>query len=450
MRVPWPRSLSARLMVLVLSLFIAGGGLIATVAWWQALTEADELFDAQLAQLAQTLLGVAARAPDAGVAEISTAVHKYQEKLLFQVWHSPPDEPRHLQIKSWGAPDVALPTAAEGYANVTWEGRKWRLYAESRADTDMHAIVAQDRAVRDELADEVARHALLPLAAGSAVLAVILAVAVRRALAPLRRLADAVDARTPRRLTALELPDTPRELDSVVAALNVLFERVDAALQNERRFTADAAHELRTPLAALQAQVQAAQLAPDGAARRAALDKCLRAQSRMTHLVEQLLTLARLEAHTLPQLQDTDAAALLQEVCAELAPQALAAGVDLDLAAPPQCHLAAQPELLGILARNLVDNAIRYSPRGARVTVTLELAAQDMKLMVEDGGPGVAPEQLARLGERFMRLAPHQAPGVGLGLSIVRRIAALHRARLEFSNRSEGGLRVLLFLPRAA
>ncbi|MBL8473908.1 MAG: sensor histidine kinase N-terminal domain-containing protein [Rhodocyclaceae bacterium] len=445
----WPRSLNARLTLLVLALMLAGGGLLAMVAWWQAVTEADELFDAQLAQLAQTLLGVAERSPDAARMELSTAVHKYQSKLLFQVWHLRGVGTPHLQIKSFGAPDAALPAPADGYGDAHWDGREWRLYAETNVDSGMRAILAQDHAVRDELAEEVARHALLPLAAGGVVLAATLGFAVRRALAPLRRLTAAVDARTPRRLTALELPDTPRELEPVVAALNELFERVDATLQNERRFTADAAHELRTPLAALQAQVQAAQLAPDGAARREALDKCLQAQQRMTHLVEQLLTLARLEAHAVPALQDTDATSLLQNLCADLAPHALAAGVELDLSAPPQCPVRAQGELLSILARNLIDNAIRYSPRGGRVSVTLEVESDNVCLGVEDSGPGVAPEQLARLGERFLRLAPQQAPGVGLGLSIVRRIATLHRAGLNFSNRPEGGLQVRLVLQRA-
>jgi two-component system sensor histidine kinase QseC len=251
----------------------------------------------------------------------------------------------------------------------------------------------------------------------------------------------------------------------------------------ERRFTADAAHELRTPIAAIRAQAQVALAATEEAPRRHALQAVLQGCERATRLVEQLLTLSRLEAEGAPALQPVALDELARQVLAELAPTALDRGQELALEAAPGCRVQAEPTLAAVLLRNLVDNAIRYSPSGARVLVRLAPAGEaapagrdsaidagtravagpqaqapqdarvpadaiGVRLCVEDSGPGLDEAQRARLGERFFRVLGSGASGSGLGWSIVRRIAAAHGARVAVG-RSEalGGLAVRVDWP---
>lgn len=439
-------SIYARLLAMVLAIVALGGALAVIAAWRQARHEADELFDAQLAQTAHTLLELVAHADDDIAGEIRRG-HRYQQKLLFQVWHEEDGE-QQLLLRSSNAPrEPLIELSGEGFSDGTWQARRWRFYQAGGKRNDIRVIVGEDIAVREELARGVAWHSLLPALIGLPLLALLLHLAIRRGTAPLRRLAAALAERGPERLEPVALADVPAELAPVLAALNALLHKLGSALENERRFTSDASHELRTPLAAVQAQLQVANLTTDPTERRAAIDKSLRGIARMTHLVEQLLTLARLEAgERLAEPQTVDAAALVREVCAELGPAALAAKVTLELDAPVTALLAGRPELLAVLARNLVDNAIRYTPAGGRVQVKLIAGQRHVELIVSDNGPGVMPEHLAELGARFRRFGEAGAEGVGLGLSIVKRIAELHSGGVTFED-AQPGLRVRVTLP---
>jgi two-component system sensor histidine kinase QseC len=230
-----------------------------------------------------------------------------------------------------------------------------------------------------------------------------------------------------------------------------MFERVGRLIENERRFTADAAHELRTPLAALRAQAQVAKGAADDTARQHALDGVIEGCDRATRLVDQLLTLARLEPDTARSAVQCDLAGLAREVIAEVAPFAFAKQVDIELRRSDRVSIDAQRELLSVLLRNLVDNAVRYSPRGSNVKVDIVAAGKGAAISVTDEGPGVAANERARLGERFYRVLGTGQTGSGLGLSIVRRIAGLHCARLLFEEGDQGkGLRVIVEFPSTA
>ena len=221
-------------------------------------------------------------------------------------------------------------------------------------------------------------------------------------------------------------------------ALNALFTRINALLVRERRFTSDAAHELRSPLAALRVQTEVVQLAGDDESMREhALDNLTVGIDRATRLVDQLLTLSRLDSLSdLADLEPVDWSLLVPMILVEQDRHAYAAGVILryeqqGIPAP----LQGQALLLSLLVRNLVDNAIRYTPAGGTVTVRLA----ERLLTVEDNGPGVTTEHLARLGERFYRPPGQEQTGSGLGLSIVQRIAGLHGLKISFANRAEGG-----------
>jgi two-component system sensor histidine kinase QseC len=240
-------------------------------------------------------------------------------------------------------------------------------------------------------------------------------------------------------LQPLSLDGAPSEVRPLLLALNGLFERIAALLEAERRFTADAAHELRTPIAAIRTQAQVALGESDDGLRAHALRATLEGCDRATRLVEQLLTLARLEADQELVRSQVDLSALARRVAADLAPAALAKRQQLELGAEQPLVLSGNETLLAVLLRNLLDNAVRYSPAGARVKLVVDARG----LQVHDSGPGMAPEDLARLGERFFRPPGQQASGSGLGWSIVRRIAAVHGLRVQVQRSAElGGLRV--------
>lgn len=443
-------SVYARVLALVMGAMLLGGGLVVFASYRQALHEANELFDAQLAQTGQTLLAIVAHGDDDVAGDLGETAHKYQQRLMFQVWHERHGDWR-LLLRSSNAPAEALPLRKEeGFSSAQWNDRRWRFFAHTDPEHEMRVVVAQQYQFREELARNVAWQNLLPFAIGLPLLAFLLHFAIRGGLQPLRELAGDLAHRAPDRLEPLKMGDPPSELEPVLAALNRLLGQLQGALENERRFTADAAHELRTPLAALQAQLQVAGLAPTETERRSALEKSLRGVSRMTHLVEQLLTLARIEGDTDALARsETDLAGALQMVCGELGSAAAARSISLGLNAPPGVPLAVQPDLFAVLARNLVDNAVRYTAAGGRVEVDLESAEREVVLRVADNGPGVPPERQALLGQRFGRYQEAGPEGVGLGLSIVGRIAELHGGRVEFGPGLDGaGLGVTVRLPR--
>ena len=238
-------------------------------------------------------------------------------------------------------------------------------------------------------------------------------------------------------------------MEPLVRRLDELLVRVDQALQAEQRFTGDAAHELRTPIAALGAQAEVALAASDDAEKRRALVAVLAAARRMGRLVEQLLTLARADSQVAGDWAEVDLVAIAREVIADAVSAGSADTVEIELDAPERLMVAGEPGWLAVLLRNLVENALRFSPDGELVTVSVTRGADGaVVLEVRDRGPGVAPEDLPRLGERFWREARQAGSGSGLGLSIARRVATLHGATLDFGAGEDGsGLVVSLRFP---
>jgi two-component system sensor histidine kinase QseC len=279
--------------------------------------------------------------------------------------------------------------------------------------------------------------------------------AVRLGLAPLRQLSQVIGQRKPQSLKQLESAHMPTEMKPIVEALNALFERIETMVASERRFTADAAHELRTPIAGIRAQAQVAMGAGEDTAQRLhALQSTLAGCDRATRLVEQLLTLARLEATPPPpgsEALSVDVSQVARRVAAELAPAALARHQTLVLEAGDLCPVKGNDALLGVLVRNLLDNALRYSPEGAQIEARVEHGANTTTLTVEDAGPGMSEGDLARLGERFFRVLGHEQTGSGLGWSIVKRIAHVFEAQVSVSRSSRlGGLAVRVTWPNGA
>ena len=441
-------SLRRRLFALLLGGVTAGWLITMVFSYFDAHHEIDELFDAQLAQAAQTLLAFAGEYDDDDdVVELTGNGHPYQKKLVFQLW----DEEGRLLLRSRDAPTHRL-TDAEGYSErVDTQGHRWLYYSQWDAQRQLRVEVGENHAVREELSRYIAMRLLAPAVLGLPLLGLWVWFAIRRGLAPIAVVTDQVARRAPERLDALAPDSAPEEIRPLLDALNELLARVDRALANERRFTADAAHELRTPLAALAAQSQVARRARDAEEREHALAQIDTGSQRAGRLVGQLLTLARLDPGSRPTMQAVSLDALAAEECAALGQIALERHITLELDAPRAVSMAGIADLLRVLLRNLIDNALRYTPAGGRVVVAVGQVDDGVSVVVSDNGPGIPKGERDNVLLRFHRLAGQDVEGSGLGLSIVARIAELHEARLMLEDGPAGtGLSVRVFFPREA
>lgn len=440
-------SLRKRLLALLLLAIGVLWVAVAASGFLRAHHEADEMFDAQLAEVALALLALA-HVGDVEVApDLTGSVHKYQQRILFQVWRVlPGKDGEHLSLltRSANAPREPL-SPDDGFSEHEWQGETWRFYRQRDDDNDYLVQVAQSHTVRDELAQEIAWRLILPMLLALPLLGVAVWMAVGAALRPLAAVVHEVGDRQPDYLEPLRVAGPmPAEVAPLVEALNGLFARVRSAIDSERRFTADAAHELRTPLAALKVQAQVAQRAADEP-RRLALQQVLQGVERMTHLVEQLLTLARVDpgqpgavARQSLAFAACDLRRLAESVCAELIPAALDKRLQLEIEPGPAWPLDGNAGLLQTLLRNLVDNAIRYTPPGGSIVLTLA----DGWVQVADSGPGIPAADRELALRRFHRLVGSEQSGSGLGLSIVSRIAELHGATVHLLDTPGGGLTV--------
>jgi two-component system sensor histidine kinase QseC len=327
---------------------------------------------------------------------------------------------------------------------VAWLAVGITAYVEVRHEArklfDEHLSRHEAREAREEIAEALGKALIWPLAAALPALALAIWLGVGSGLRPLRDLRAQLARRGAGDLAPLDDKRAPLEIEPLVAELNRLFGRIDATLQRERRLTADAAHELRTPLAVLSTQAQVARRAQGEPARNEALDAIVSGAARAARLIEQMLTLARLEAGQPGEHAGrVELHELARTVLAEVAPRAVEKSIDLSLEEGAPAQVRGHAALLAILLRNLVDNAVRYTTEGGRVAVAITSSPNSVILQVRDNGPGVPPAEIGRLGERFHRLAPAGEAGSGLGLSIVLRIAELHRAQARFANAAGGG-----------
>jgi two-component system OmpR family sensor kinase len=284
------------------------------------------------------------------------------------------------------------------------------------------------------------------------VLGIAILLIVRRGLKPLKRIAAEVDARNAGALEPVRESPVPEEVQPLVQALNSLLERLDHALAAQRAFVADAAHELRTPLTAIALQTQLLARAQGEAERAEALQKLQAGVERGSHLVQQLLTLARQEPAAAERVfVPVDLAALARTVITERTALALERGIDLGLPRAEAVTVSGNAEALQALLGNLVDNALRYTPAGGKVDVEVYAAAGTPLLAVADAGPGIPAAERERVFDRFYRVPGSHATGTGLGLAIVKSIAEIHGARVELKDAEGGGLRVEVgFTPRVA
>lgn len=491
----WRRNYSLRQRVLA-GLFVATFGywsVVAVLSVQYNMKEVHELYDIHLAHTALALLRL--NGPDEGMTPVLTVEGSIDAiEQLFQKWPDLPErvtrenlallekgllpapaakgtddyiirkniehgltlryqlwrEDGRLLFQSANAPNNAMTKVLGFSIDADANGQIWRNYSIWDANHKVRAVVSEPNDERMQLVRSITISAINPIVLGMPFFILLLWLSVRSGLGPLTDLSRAIARRDGSSLVLLEDSASPRELKPIVLALNNLMRRMQQALETERRFNANAAHELNTPLAAIQAHLYAARFAKNDAERQRALEQAQLGTERGIRLVSQMLALARLGSHAMAaDLADLDLNDIAQDVCAELTPIAMRRGQTLEiLAAPGSMRITGQADLLHQLISNLVDNAMRYSPPDGHIMLDLSHTATGLRLSVCDNGPGIPAAQREQVFNRFFRMADQSVSGTGLGLAICRKIATLHQAHISLSEGPAGrGLSVQVDFP---
>lgn len=431
-------SLRWRLLSAVFVATLVVWALTGIFSYTKAQHEAEELMDGNLAQSARLLLALVRNNEDhlgdlaARLATVrGTEENIYEPPLEFQIGRGDGT----ILLRSNNAPELPM-LGIPGYSDIVREQASWRVLNVIARDGNYRIQVAQSINVRDQVALEVASQTVFPVGIILPLLLLLIYYSVRSALKPLDTLAKEVATRTPETLSALPSRNVPTEVQPLLGALNKLFRRLATTLENERRFTADAAHELRTPLAALKIHTQVALLSEDPETRSHALKQLKAGVDRASHLVDQLLRLARLDPlAALPTTAPFDLGEATRETIAAVLESVNSLTHDIDINIPETPFIIeGDRDLIKIAIRNLVDNALRYTPHGGRISINIGMNDKNLSLSVIDNGPGVTESELSKLAERFYRGRENTVEGNGLGLAIVMRIAELHGAQFTVAN----------------
>ncbi len=375
------------------------------------------------------------------------AVRQAEKNLEFQIWN----DKKKLILHSQNAVKIPFSNGDVGLSTSFIDNHQWHVSTAYDASNHLTIMVAERADYRQELENRLTQDSLVVMLITYPFLGFLIWVVVGRGLATLKRVADEVHQRAPTYLEPVDLESVPSEIEPLVCELNSLFSRLKAAFEREKRFTADAAHELKTPLAALTTQTQVALRATTDKEKQDALLKVLSGVRRSSHVVQQLLTLSRLEPEA--ALADTTSINLAKqasEVISMLAPDAIEKNIELELInSESTATIKANATAIDILIRNLVDNAIRYSPENSLVEIEIREDKNHVELVVRDNGPGIPEKLHKRIFERFFRIIGNNAPGSGLGLSIVQQIVTLHHATIEIRTpASKKGVEFHIVFPR--
>lgn len=431
----------------------------ATAIWFfhDVRNELRDVLDARLASSARMVQGLIAGGDlqlplptaDARNEPRDSSSRSLPTELNCQLWSL---EGR-LLTAARGAPEVAADQLPDGLSNQVVGGEVWRLYVLSDRSSGIRIITAERLALRASLVRDVAKAVSAPVLIVLPAMVLLVWLAVRRGLAPLERLRRSVQARGADALAPISTQSVPPEVAPLVSALNELFSRLQQVLERERRFTGDAAHELRTPLAGIKTHLQIAQSA-EGSVRQRALQQAEAGLDRMSRLVNQLLMLARLDAQPVgsrepEECQPADVIDMVVQDLQHCARQRRITCLIRGELGGAAVRLPAS--LLHVALRNLLENAMNHTPEGGRVVLEAEPGAEYLLLHIMDEGPGLAPEELGRVSRRFYRAGNSGKPGSGLGLSIVETLAQRYDLLFSIENSTRtSGLGVSLGLPYAA
>lgn len=458
-------SIRRRLVLLVLASIVLMWGIALVSSYRQATREVGEWEKARLAELAQILalldqpnLSTLANAridvreeakdSDPGGANDLNDEDSLPRDALFQVRAANGEvlagSPQLRALDAW---DLPVP-AVSGAHDITLGGQMYHSF--TLRDTALgHTVrVFEPANTRSDLVSGVASRIARPTLIALPVLALLVWLSIGWSLAPLKVLSDAIRSRDINRMEPVDIGRAPLEVRPLVDAINLMLSRLLNSLERERAFTADAAHELKTPLAAIKVQAQVALAEPDTALQRLAMERVVQGVDRSARLAEQLLLLARLDVHEKLSTVPLKPAAVAKNTLLANERNAQQKNIGVTLIGDMRAEISAEPVLIGILLDNLLDNAIKYGRTGGSIEVAVEHDNDRVQVTVRDDGPGVAPDDLARLTSRFFRATGNQATGSGLGLSIVARIAEHFGARLRLgAGIGERGLAVEVSFP---
>ena len=428
-----PGSLRGRLFAFMLALAGVTALAVGCATYVSVRAEADALFDYHLRQMALSL-----RDQGRIGEEEREALANPEFDYVVQVWAM--DGLTLYSSRPQGLTQALPPRAVLGYSETRLGDEDWRVFA---AATPLRVVqVAQPLAVRRDLAAASALRSVLPIALAAPLVALGLWWIIGVSLAPLQRVTQAARARGADSLQALPAEGLPQELQPLVGAFNGLLERLASAFEAQRHFVADAAHELRTPLTALKLQIGLLQGTPAGPEQDQSIARLRAGVDRATHLVEQLLALARAEPGAAAPLGDVDLAEVARQALADAEPLATRQGAQITLAAPAPVPMRGDAQALRSAMRNLLDNAVKYG--GRHVELSVQAEASGWQVRVDDDGPGIPSEQRERMFDRFQRGEAREVEGSGLGLAIVQAVARRHGAAVEVATSRLGGLAVQL------
>lgn len=451
-----PNSLKKKLLFYLLLVTVATWGFTAFVSYKESQHEVAKLFKAELAQSAgvlhafvESMLHEGSLSEHWDVDHTSNLLHtheltyQYAGKIAFQLW-SVEDG---LILRSDSAPKFPLSQLRNGYSLTTIDGHRWYVFSIANHNGEYIIHVGQREDVREAITIDIARQLMQNFLIGLPVLGVAIWLIVSHTLSPIEHLTDQLSKREAGYLESLPVSGLPEEIIPVVEELNTLFAQLEQAFENERNFTSDASHELRTPLAGLLTQIQVAQKTQDDNTRVQALAKAQQAVLRMTRMVQQLLTLSRVQNQNenLTRIAiDIDREII--GVISEIEPLAHKKNIDIEFQSVESWSITGNIQLINVLLRNLIENAVKYSPQEGKVKIRTIREKNQLWFSVEDNGPGIDEEEYDRLLQRFYRCVEtaNSAEGCGLGLSIVHRIASIHEAEIHFSRSKLGGLMVLV------
>jgi two-component system OmpR family sensor kinase len=421
-------SLRRRLLLALVGAVLACGLLASAATYYAARSEVQALLDEELRQVALSLRDHALL----DLRLLGSPADEYGRRVVVQIWD------RHGFVSYLSNATAPLPfTLTQGFSTLHYEGREWRMFT-LRADPQV-IQAAQPTMERTQRAAAAALRVLVPVLGALPLLAVLVWLILDRGFAPLARLARAVGARSAPALEPLPAVRVPEEVAPLVGALNRLLARLREAFDVQRRFAADAAHELRTPLTALRLQIQLLERARSDAERATALAGLKERARRAERIVQQLLAMARLEPEAVQHTQARVALdGVAQSVVREMAPLAAQGSIRLHVARAEPAGVRGADEALRLLATNLVDNALRYTPAGGEVQVSTWTEHGSAILEVSDDGPGIPPAERERVFDRFYRGTGAPEGGSGLGLAIVRRVAELHGGRVALGEGLRG------------
>jgi two-component system sensor histidine kinase QseC len=442
------RSIRLRLLIMIFMSILLLWGATFAVTWWRTSRDINQVYDAELKLVAE-LLAVATEHEleelDLDDYQVNLSESGITFPLLLQVWSNE----NVLVIQGPDTPEQPLTSSVtDGYSDSTINAEGWRVYTLNIPEYNYRIHVARAHAISAVLVSSFVQDVMKPLLIVLP-LSGMLWFIIQQGFQPLRTVSRWIAERNYDYLNPVPTEHVPEEVDDLVNELNALLERLKVSIERNNRFTADVAHELRTPIAGMLVQLQSSISGRTDAEREKGIIQIEKGLNRLNHVVEQLLVLASIEPQKIRNnFELFDIGRVAEAVLSEIYPLALKKNIDMELQAEDRLTLEGNKQLMGIMLRNLVNNAMKFTPAGNGISVRIAAVPNGISLTVEDSGPGIPDDKKKWVFERLNRLPRETESGSGLGLSIVKEICGLHQGSIKLSDREDGhGLIVSLFFP---